>query len=79
MNVTLALDDELVARAREVAARQGTTLNEMLRRYLESVAGQRQGAALGAELQRLWDSAPGHSGGHRISRDEAYADRLGRR
>jgi len=76
MNGTLALEDDLVSRAREVAARQGTTLNDLLRRYLESVAGERPAAAIVAELDRVWTEAPGHSGGRRISRDEAYEGRL---
>jgi hypothetical protein len=76
MNVTLALDDELVARAREIAAKQGTTLNDMMRGFLESVAGPRPASVRTAELQRLWDEAPGRSGGRKITRDEAYDGRL---
>jgi hypothetical protein len=76
MNVTVALDDELVARARELAARQGTTLNDLLRQYLESVAGQRPASFLVGELQRLWDEVPGHSGGRRVLREEAYEGRI---
>jgi hypothetical protein len=75
MNVTLALDDELVARAREIAAKQGTTLNELLRRYLESVAGTRSASVRASELQRLWDEAPGHGGG-RWTREDAYKGRV---
>jgi len=77
MNVTVALDDELVARVREIAAKQGTTLNDILRQYLESVAGQRPASALVADMQRLWDGSPGHSGGRKISRDDAYEGRIG--
>jgi hypothetical protein len=76
MNVTVALDDDLVARAREIAARQGTTLNDLLRQYLESVAGLRPASVVAGELQRLWDDVPGHSGGRRISREEAYEGRI---
>lgn len=76
MNVTLALDDELVARAREIAAKQGTTLNDLLRRCLETIAGERPASAVVAELQQLWDDVPGHSGGRRTCRDEAYKGRV---
>jgi hypothetical protein len=76
MNVTLALDDETVARAREVARRQGTTLNDLIRRYLETIAGRRPGDALADELKSLWDERPGHSGGRRFRREDAYRDRL---
>lgn len=76
MNVTLALDDQLVARARDVAGREGISLNEMIRRHLEVVAGVRPGPQIAAEMQRLWLSAPGRSGGQRWSRDDAYEGRL---
>lgn len=76
MNVTLALDDEVVARAREVAREQGTTLNEMIRRHLDLVAGRRTGQAVADQLQSLWDETPGHSGGSRFTRDDAYEGRL---
>jgi hypothetical protein len=76
MNITLALDDELVARAREVARRQGTTLNDLVRRHLEMVAGRRPGEALAQELRRSWDETPGHSGGRRFHREDAYKGRL---
>ena len=76
MNITLALDEALIARARELARQQGTTLNEIIRRYLESLAGARSGQLAAAELQRLWDEHPGHSGGRRFSRDDAHDGRI---
>jgi hypothetical protein len=76
MNITLALDDGLVARARELARQQGTTLNDVIRRYLESLAGARSGQVAAAELQRLWDEHPGHSGGRPFSREDAYEGRV---
>ena len=75
MNVTISVDDDLAARAREVARREGTTLNDMIRRHLETVAGRRSGAALAEELRQLWLEHPGHSGGRKIARDEAYEGR----
>jgi hypothetical protein len=39
MNVTLAIDDQLIERAREVARVQGLSLNELIRRLLEAAAG----------------------------------------
>jgi hypothetical protein len=77
MNVTLALDDELVARAREVARSQGTTLNDLIRKQLELLAGRRNGAALVEDLRRSWREHPAPSGGKRFNREDAYKDRLG--
>jgi len=75
MNVTVALSDELVARVREIAQRQGTTLNELVRRQLELVAGRPTGQALADEVKKLWAQAPGRSGGRRIRRSDAYDGR----
>jgi len=38
MNITLSADEELVKKAREYAARQGTSLNRMIREYMEQLA-----------------------------------------
>jgi hypothetical protein len=38
MNVTLSIDEKLVERARRLAAAQGISLNQMIRRLLEEAA-----------------------------------------
>jgi hypothetical protein len=75
MNVTISIDDDLAAKARDAARREGTTLNDLIRRHLETVAGHRSGANLAKELRQLWAEHPGHSGGKKIARDEAYEGR----
>jgi len=41
MNFTLSMDEELVERARKVArAAMGTSLNQMIRDYIEALAGK---------------------------------------
>ena len=77
-NITLAVDEKTVARAREVARQQGTSLNALIRDYLERLAGQRSGARLLQQFRRLWAEAGGHSGGRKLRREDAYEDRLGR-
>jgi hypothetical protein len=73
MNVTLSLDEKLVEKCREIARRQGLSLNEMLRRYLHAVADtENSREAAPAALTRLWEESPGRSGGLKIRRDEAY-------
>jgi hypothetical protein len=72
MNVTIALADDLVARVREIAQKQGTTLNELVRRQLEVVAGRTTGQVLADEMRKLWAQSPGHSGGKRLRRADAY-------
>ena len=39
MNVTLSIDERLVARAREKADALGKSLNQLIRDYLQTVAG----------------------------------------
>ena len=75
MNVTIALSDDLVARVREIARNQGTTLDELVRRQLELVAGRQTGEALADEMRKLWAQSPGRSGGKRIRRSDAYDPR----
>ena len=76
MNLTLSVDDEVVEKARAVARAQGTSLNAMIRKYLESLGGDRDPEALVRKLEKAWKESPGNSGGERWSREDAYADRL---
>jgi len=77
-NITLSVDEKSVARAREVARQQGTSLNALIRDYIERIAGQRSGAEIYRELERLWAKGTGRSGGARFRREDAYEERLGR-
>lgn len=76
MNLTLSVDEQLVERAREVARQQGTSLNSLIRQYIESLAGERSGAEVVRRLQALWDAERGTSGGKAFRRDEVYAGRI---
>ncbi|MBW2522921.1 MAG: MerR family transcriptional regulator [Deltaproteobacteria bacterium] len=74
--MTLSIQDDLLRRAREVARRQGVSLNTLIRRYLESLAGETSGEQAAEDLLKLMEERPGRSGGKRVSRDDAYEDRL---
>ena len=77
MNLTLSAEDELVEKARLAAQRQGTSLNDLVRQYLRSLAGETSGPAAGKELLALMQKQGGHSGGGlRTRRDDIYAERL---
>ncbi|MCK6526306.1 DUF6364 family protein [Myxococcota bacterium] len=78
MNLTIALDDDLVRRARSIAEAQGVSLNGLIRRYLESLAGPPTPEETVAELRRMWAESAGDSGGWKFNRDEIYEERLGR-
>lgn len=75
MNVTLSIDDEVLARARELAARRGTSLNQLVRDYLEEIASQMAPEEIVRELDELWNATEGDSCGRAWSREELYGDR----
>lgn len=78
MNLTLAIDDEVAERAREVARVQGMSLNELVRQYLARVAGpdREELARRYLALDRHRD--PSGEGERTWTRDEIYQERLHR-
>ena len=70
MNVTLSIDEQLVARARKKAEALGKSLNQLIRDYLQLVAGTRDPRQSIAEFKRL--SGRGNSRGWRFNRDEVH-------
>jgi len=70
MNVTLSLDDQLVSRARKKAEALGKSLNQMIRDYLQTVAGGDDAERSIGEFKRL--SGRGHSRGWRFNRQELH-------
>ena len=70
MNVTLSLDEQLISRARRRAETLGKSLNQLIRDYLESLAGGDDPEASIEEFRRL--SGHGHSRGWRFNRDEIH-------
>jgi hypothetical protein len=76
VNITLSVDDRIVEAARRVAKEQGTSLNELVRRFIAGLAGQRSAKVLADEIVSLFENQPGDSHGTRITREDAYAGRL---
>jgi hypothetical protein len=70
MNVTLSIDDQVVTRARKKAEALGKSLNQLIRDYLERLAGTDDPERTIEEFKRL--SGRGHSGGWRFNRDEIH-------
>lgn len=54
MNVTLSLNDRVVAEARRIAQARGTSLNQMIRDYLQQLTGADDVEAVIAELSQRW-------------------------
>jgi len=76
MNLTIAIDDDLLDRARELARRRGVSLQELIREQLRTLAGEQDGAAVAEELLALMTSAGGRSEGRPWARADAYAGRV---
>jgi Family of unknown function (DUF6364) len=70
MNVTLSIDEQIVARARQKAEALGKSLNQLIRDYLQTVAGGDDPERSIEEFKRL--SGRGNSRGWRFNRDEIH-------
>ena len=54
MNVTLSIEEHVVAGARRIAAIRGTSLNQMIRDFLEQLTGTDDLDAAVADLEGRW-------------------------
>jgi hypothetical protein len=70
MNITLAIDEQLAARARKRAEALGKSLNQLIRDYLQKLAGGDDPEQSIEEFRRL--SGKGHSRGWRFDRNEIH-------
>lgn len=70
MNVTLSVDEKVVARARKKAEALGKSLNQLVRDYLEVLGGGGDAEGSIEELRRL--SGRGSARGWRFDRDEIH-------
>ncbi len=70
MNVTLSIDEQLVARARKKADALGKSLNQLIRDYLQKLAGGDDPERSIEEFRKL--SGRGHSRGWRFHRNEIH-------
>jgi hypothetical protein len=70
MNVTLSVDKHLVASARKKAEAMGKSLNQLIRDYMQKLAGSDDPERSIEEFRRL--SGKGHSRGWRFRRDEIH-------
>jgi hypothetical protein len=71
VNVTLSIDEQLVLRARKKAEALGKSLNQLIRDYLQNVAGGDDPERSIDEFKRL--SGQGNSRGWRFNREEIHS------
>lgn len=72
MNITLSVDDDVLQRARQRAQSLGTSVNQLIRDYLEDLSGKPDRDQDAAEFERLSRLANGNSQGWKFNRDEAH-------
>jgi hypothetical protein len=75
MNVTLSVDEEVIRRARRRAEVLGTSVNQLVREYLEQLAGKTDPNEDAAEFERLSRLAQGDSHGWKLNREELHERR----
>jgi len=73
MNVTLSLDEQLLTRARKKAEALGKSVNQLIRDYLQTLAGVDDPERSIEEFRRL--SGKGNSRGWRFNRNEIHSRR----
>jgi len=72
-NLTLALDEDLIIKARIVAARRGTSVTKLVRQGLEHlVAGEQERSQAAARLKALMRKPRLKIGNARWTRDEIH-------
>ena len=76
MNLTLSVDEAVAEQARTTAQAMGKSLNQVVREFLEQLAGQQ---SIEAEITEFLNmSAQGDSSGARFDRESTYAERVDR-
>jgi hypothetical protein len=78
VNLTLSVEEETLERARVVARNLGTSVNAMVRRYLEELAGKKNGTELARRFREMFAEPAGSGKPWTWNRDELYEDRLAR-
>jgi hypothetical protein len=73
LNMTLVVEEDLLREARAVAARQHTSVNEMVRQFLKEVVNRESRRLVAFErIQHLLERPTVHLGGPLPTRDELH-------
>ena len=72
MNLTLSVEDEVVQNARRTAEALGSSVNKLVREYLQQLAGKADPASDAAEFERLSLQSNGDSKGWKFNREELH-------
>ena len=72
MNITLSIDNETIREARRRAEAMGTSVNQLIRQYLEQLAGKTDPNDTAEEFERLSAQSKGNSRGWKFNREELH-------
>jgi hypothetical protein len=72
MNITLSVDEEVIRKARRRAEAMGTSVNQLVREYLEQLAGKRDPKELAERMRELSLQAHGDRRGWKFNREEIH-------
>lgn len=75
MNLTLSVDDHVVQAARRRAKAYGKSINQLVREYLQNLAGDPDREALLKEFRELSKHPIGDSKGWKFNREEIHERR----
>jgi hypothetical protein len=75
-NVTLSVEDSLLAKSRAYASSQGTSLNGLIRQLLIAVTSEHEKQDWFEGFLLVSDQATGSTDGWKFSRDEVYDGRI---
>src|SRR3989339_52506 len=71
MNITLSVDEQVAQRARDAAKKMGKSLNQLVRDYLEQLAGSARRGQQWAQFEARCLNSNAKLGDWHFSRDEA--------
>ena len=71
VNITLSIDERVAENAREAARKMGKSLNQVVRDYLEQLAGESNKEQQWAEFEARCLSTKGRRNGWVFNRDDA--------
>ena len=73
MNITLSVDEQVAQRAREAAKKMGKSLNQVVRDYLEQLAGTAKRGQRWSQFEARCLQSGAKLGSWHFERDEANA------
>ena len=71
MNITLSVDEHVAQRARDAAKKMGKSLNQLVRDYLEQLAGSARRGQQWTQFEERCLQSTARLDGWRFNRDEA--------